>query len=72
MRSLSLVLSFRMVLSTETELLDDVSVSLDVNFLEVVQQLAPFTYEAKKGTTRNDVLLVLLNMLRKVIDTVGK
>ena len=54
MRSLSLILSCRMVLSTETELLNDLSVSLDVNLLEVVQQLTPFTYEAKKGTTRND------------------
>ena len=72
MRSLSLILSCRMVLSTETELLNDLSVSLDVNLLEVVQQLTPFTYEAKKGTTRNDVFLVLLYMLCEVIDTVGK
>ena len=40
-------LSYRR-LSTETELLDDISVSLDVNFLEVVQNLTSLTYEAEK------------------------
>ena len=35
-------------LSTETELLDDLSVSLDVDLLEVIQKLTPFTYETKK------------------------
>jgi hypothetical protein len=59
-------------LSTETELLDDFSVSLDVGFLEVIQDLTPFTHETEKGTTRDDVLLVLLHMLGEVIDTVGK
>ena len=40
--------SYRMELSTETELLDDLSVSLDVNLLEVVQNLTSLTYEAEK------------------------
>ena len=65
-----LFVSYR--LSTETKLLDDASVSLDVNFLEVVQQLTPFTYETEKSTTGNHVFLVLLHMLCEVIDTVGK
>ena len=72
MRSLSLILSCRMVLSTETELLDNVSVSLDVGPLEVVQELTSLTYEAKEGTACDNVLLVLLHVLREVIDTVGK
>ena len=59
-------------LSTETELLDDFSVSLDVDLLEVVQKLTPFTYETEKGTTGDYILLVLLHVLREVIDTVGK
>ena len=60
------------LLSTETELLDDVSVSFDVRFLEVVQKLTSFTYEAEKRTACNNVLLVLLHMLCEVIDTVGE
>jgi hypothetical protein len=63
---------FPICLSTETELLDDVAVSLDVHLLEVVQDLAALTDEAEKGTTRDHVLLVLLHVLGKVSDTVGK
>lgn len=59
-------------LSTETELLDDLSVSLDVDLLEVVQKLTPLAYETEKGTTGDNILLVLLHMLCEVIDTVGK
>ena len=61
-----------MNLSTETELLDDLSVSLDVDLLEVVQKLTPLAYETEKGTTSDNILLVLLHMLCEVIDTVGK
>lgn len=64
--------SFPIVLSTETKLLNDASVSLDVNFLEVVQQLTSFTYETEKRATCNHIFLVLLYVLCKVIDTVGK
>ena len=63
---------FLCVLSTETELLDNASVSLDVDLLEVVQDLTSLTDETEKGATRNDVFLVLLHMLGKVSDTVGK
>ena len=59
-------------LSTETELLDKVSVSLDVGLLEIIQHLTSLTYEAEKGTACDNVLLVLLHVLREVIDTVGK
>ena len=41
-------LSFPIVLSTETKLLNDLSVYLDVNFLEVIQNLTSFTYETEK------------------------
>ncbi len=63
---------FPICLSTETELLDDMAVSLNVHLLEVVQDLAALTDEAEKGTTRDNVLLVLLHVLGKVSDTVGK
>jgi len=59
-------------LSTETKLLDDASVSLDVDFLEVVKDTTPLTYELKKRTTGHVVLLVVLKVLGKVSDTVGK
>ena len=42
------VFSFPIVLSTETKLLNDLSVSLDVNFLEVIQNLTSLTYETEK------------------------
>jgi hypothetical protein len=59
-------------LSTETQLLDDGPVSLDVHLLKVVQKLAALTDQAEKGTTGDHVLLVLLHVLGKVSDTVGK
>ena len=59
-------------LSTETELLDDLTVSLNVHGLEIIQDLAALTDEAEKGTTGDHVLLVLLHVLGKVSDTVGK
>ena len=42
------VFSFPIVLSTETKLLNDASVSLDINSLEIVQKLTSFTYETEK------------------------
>ena len=52
-------------LSTETELLDDLTVSLNVHRLEIIQDLAALTDEAEKGTTGDHVLLVLLHVLGK-------
>ena len=63
---------FLSFLSTETKLLDNVSVSLDVDLLEVIQDLTSLTDQTEKGATRNDVFPVLLHVLGKVSDTVGK
>lgn len=60
------------LLSTETKLLDDASVSLDVGPLKVVEELTSLTYETKEGTTCCNVFLVPLHVLGKMIDTVGK
>ena len=60
------------LLSTETKLLDDVSVSLDVSSLEVIEELTSLTFEAKVGSSCCNVFLVLLHVLGKMIDTVGK
>lgn len=59
-------------LSTETELLDDCSVSLDVSLLEVIKKTTPLTYELEECKTSCVVFLVALQMLGKVSDTVGK
>ena len=59
-------------LSAETQLLDKCPVSLDVHLLKVVQKLTALTDQAEKGTTGGYVLLVLLLVLGKVSDTVGK
>ena len=63
---------FSYLLSTETKLLDDVSVSLDISLLEIIQNLTSFTYKAEKAAACYNVFLVLLHMLCKVSDTVGK
>ena len=59
-------------LSTEAELLDDLPVSLDIDFLEVIQELTALTDQAEKGTAGDHVLLVLFHMLGKMSDTVGE
>ena len=59
-------------LSTEAELLDDISVSLDVFGLEVIKNTTTFTYELQKCTACAEVLLVCFEVLGKVSDTVGK
>ncbi len=60
------------LLSTETELLDDSSVSLDVSLFEVIKETTSLTYELEKRTAGYIVFLVLLQMLSQVSDTVGK
>ena len=45
-------------LSAETQLLDDSSVSLDVNLLKVVQELTTLRDQAKKGLSGEPVSLL--------------
>ena len=59
-------------LSAESELLDDISVSLDVLLLEVVKEAASLADQLKKRKTGSIVLLVVLEVLGKMSDTVGK
>ena len=59
-------------LSAETQLLDDSPVSLDVDLLKVVQKLTALADQAKKRAACYNVLFVILHMLCKVSDTVGK
>ena len=64
--------AFPIDLSTKTKLLDDIPVPLDVNLLEIIQNLTALTDEAKKTAACYNVFLVLLDVLGKVSDTVGK
>ena len=59
-------------LSAETKLLDDISVSLDVNLLQVVKDTTALTDELQAGTTGCEVFLVVFQMLGEVSYTLGK
>ena len=59
-------------LSTETKLFDDSSVSLDVFFLEVVKEATSLTDKLQQRKTGHMILLVGLEVLGKMSDTVGK
>ena len=59
-------------LSTETEFLDDISVSLDIDFLEIIKNTTSLTDQFQKRKTCYMVFLVILQVLGKVSDTVGK
>ena len=63
--------SFRMLLA-KVEGLHDLTVSLDIFRLEVVEKLTTLTYETKKSTLGVVVLLVVLEVLGQMSDTVGK
>lgn len=58
------------LLLTEVERLDNRAVTLDVNLLQVLQQLAALTYEAQQRTLRTEVVPVVFEVLSKVADTV--
>lgn len=59
-------------LLAEVERLDDGAVALDVHLLEVLQQLAALTYQTQQCALRAEVVLVVLEVLSKVADTVRK
>lgn len=65
--------SFPMIcLSTESKLLDDSSVSLNISLLEIVKDTTSLTNELQQRTTCRVVFLVGFQMLCKMSDTVGK
>ena len=59
-------------LSTETEFLDDISVSLDIDLLEIIKGTTSLTDKFQQGKTGYMVFLVAFQMLGKMSDTVGK
>ena len=60
------------LLLSETKLLNDSSVSLDVNLLEVVEEVSSVTNHLKETTAAMIVLVVALEMLGEVSYSVGK
>ena len=58
-------------LSAESELLHDISVSLDVLLLEVVKEAASLADQLKKRKTGSIVLLVVLEVLGKIGEPVS-
>ena len=59
-------------LLTDTELLNNSTVALNVFSLEVIQQAATLTYQVGQCTLGVEVLAVLLEVLGKVVDTEGE
>ena len=60
------------LLLSETKLLNDSSVSLNVNLLEVVEEVSSVTNHLKETTAAMIVLVVALEMLGEVSYSVGK
>ena len=59
-----------MNLLSDVQLLDDSTVSLDVNLLEVAEKVSSVTYHLKKTTTAVEVLVVVLEVCVEVVDAV--
>jgi len=57
---------------TQTERLDDGTVAIDIVDVEILQEFAATTYHLGERTGRGIVLVVLLQVLREVLDTIGK
>src|SRR3712207_4249068 len=59
-------------LATNTELCDELAITLDIFLSEIVEQTTTLTYEHLETTRGSKVLLVLLEVLSKVLDTIGE
>ena len=60
------------VLSTQTQTLDQSTVAVDVNALEVIKQTTTVTDHEQQTTTRVVIVLVLLEVLGQVGDALGE
>ena len=59
-----------MNLLSDVQLLDDSTVSLDVDLLEVAEKISSVTYHFKKTAAAVEVLVVLLEVRVEVVDAV--
>ena len=60
------------LLLTKVECLDNRTVTLDINLLQVHKQLTTLTYKTQQRTLCAVVVTVALHVLGKVVDTVGE
>ena len=60
------------LLLSQTELFNDSSVSFDINLLEVVKKISSVTYHLEKAATAMVVLVVALEVLCEVRNSVSK
>ena len=61
---------FIVCLLTKTEGLDDSTITIDIVIVEVLQQLTALTYEHSQRTGCVVILVILLQVLSQVRDTV--
>ena len=59
-------------LLTNTEFFDDSAVTLDVFCLQVIQHTTTLTYQCGQCALRTEVLAIVLQVLREVVDTEGE
>ena len=59
-----------MNLLSDVQLLDDSTVSLDIDLLEVAEKISSVTNHLKKAATAVEVLVVVLEVCVEVVDTV--
>ena len=66
---------FRLILTSlfsDAKPFDQSTISFDINLLEVLKQLAAFTDQTQQCALGAEVVLVCLEVIRKVVDTVRK
>jgi hypothetical protein len=59
-------------LVTETQLLDELAIRLDVRSPQIIQQSAALAYHFQEATATVMVLAMLAEMIREVIDALGQ
>ena len=65
-------LTLRHRLLSDSELVDDRAVTLDIYLCEIVEKVSSVSYHLEKTATAVVVLVVGLKMLGKSVDSVGK
>ena len=66
------VLTLPFGLLTQAERLDDSTVAVDVDVVEMLQQLAATAYHHGQRAGGVEVLVILLQVLRQVLDAIGE
>ena len=59
-------------LLTQTQSLHNSTITIDIVDVEVLQELTTTTYHLRQGTGGTEVLVVLLQVLRQVLDAIAE